>query len=206
MLSSKETAMQPGKVRRAPKSSRAAGLVITLGLVAGLAAQATPSTAATVPAGLAANAPRTATVAFRETIVIPAGSLHAGGSAKGVGYSIALPRVSDQSSICTLTAYDPFWYEDYGVGDFVEGAAYISCEVEAAELSVTVGVYYGISPYPLQGAATTNAENAYDVYGVENFPISENGYYITGAVGSVGSPVNGTFPEAISADTWVSAP
>jgi hypothetical protein len=152
------------------------------------------------------KAPTGATVAFRQTILIPARSRHIDGSAHGVGYSIAPAKASPQSSICTLTAYAPYWYDDYGVGNFVQGAAYISCAVQVSQLSVTVGVYYGISPYPLDGYATTTANNAYGVYGVENFPISQNGYYITGAVGTVGSPVNGSFPEATSADTWVSAP
>lgn len=192
------------KQARARKGSRAAGLAVVLGLVAGLVAQAVPSSAATAAPRLSAHAPGGRTVAFRKTIVIPAGSRHVAGSARGVAYAITRAKVSPQTSPCTLTVYDPYWFAESNADNFVQASAVLACDERVTTISVTPALYSGVSPYPLLGYATSTVDNTSEVFGEYNYQVYEFGYYISGAIGSAGSPLNYSAPEQYSSDTYIS--
>lgn len=186
-------------------SRRVGGACLAASLAAGLALTAAPGAeAAAAPAApLAAFAPLGRSVSHRAEIVIPAGARHVGGSADGVGYSLTPAVVSPRTSICTLTVYDPTWVQGYEESNNVLASAGISCEVEVAVASITVAVYFGVYPYPLQNYTTTTLDDVYSLVGTDLWPISESGYYIAAAVGSVGSPVSGSFSEVTSDITYV---
>lgn len=146
------------------------------------------------------------TVAFRRTVLVPAGSRSVAGSAPGVTYSITLANISSQTSPCTLTTYNPYWFAESNADNFVQASAYISCDERVAQISVTAALYSGVSPYSLLGDATTTADNTNGVFGVYNYQIYGYGYYITGAVGYAGSPLYYSAPEQYSPITYISWP
>ena len=113
------------QVRRAGRGSRAAGLALVLGLAAGFVAQAAPSERShSRHATVCARPPGGRAVAFRQTIVIPAGSRRVAGSAQGVAYSITPAKVSPQTSPpCTLTVYNPYWFGESNADNFVQASA-----------------------------------------------------------------------------------
>jgi hypothetical protein len=173
---------------------------------AGFVAQAIPSTGAAVAAPLSAHAPGGRAVAFRQAIIMPAGSQRVAGSTHGVSYSITRTKASQQTSPCTLTVYDPYWFGS-SPNNYVQASAYLFCNAgRLTQISVTAVLYSGVSPYSLLGYATTTADDTNGVFGVYNYQVYQYGYYITGGVGYAGSPLDQNIPEQTSPDTWISWP
>jgi hypothetical protein len=190
----------PKRVNWARIGNRVAGLALAVGLTAALAAQAVPASAATAPAHAAGGR----AVAFRQAIVIPAGSRHVAGSAHGVAYAITTAKASPQASPpCTLTVYDPYWYGGDN-NNYVQASAFVECDETVTTVSVTVALFSGASPYPLLGEATTTVDNTSDVFGVYNYEIYAYGSYITCAIGAAGANLNYNVPESCSPSTYIS--
>jgi hypothetical protein len=198
------------RYRITPKTGAAISVMAILGAAMGCpaahAATSITSTGAAAAAPLSAHAAGGRVVAFRQTIIIPAGSQQIAGSTHGVSYSITRAEASQQTSPCSLTVYDPYWFGTDGE-NFVQASAYVICNTgRLTQISVTAGLYSGVSPYTLLGYATTTADETNGVFGVYNYQIYQYGYYITGGAGYAGSPLDQNVPEQTSPDTWISWP
>jgi hypothetical protein len=176
---------------------------------AATARQAPHSVGRTLPAGLGLtarvplSAPR---VASRETIVLAPGVARVSASVGGQRFSIARPAGISPRVTCTLTAYEPDWYVNPipgGVSGIMASAG-ISCDSNVSYIIGVVGLYS--SGGSLLGDASTYDENTNALYFDYVFSILSAGYYSTGALGEVGDPIDGEFPEVYSPQIYVTAP
>ena len=122
-------------------------------------------------------------------------------------YSITRTKASPQTSPCTVTVYNPYWFAEGYNENYVQASAYVFCNTgRLSAISVTAILYSGVSPYTELGYATTTADNTNGVFGMYNYEIYQYGYYMSGGLGYAGSPVNQNVPERMSPSTWISWP
>jgi hypothetical protein len=149
------------------------------------------------------NAPM-AHVALHETITIPAGASKVTGTSGSTHFTISRPaKLSPETESCSLTVYGPYWaYEAPPSPNYVTVAASISCPEKISDISISVGLYDGVSGILLSANYNVDYNTTFD-YVQDNYPISEDGYYIAGAVANTSTPDNTGYGEDYSPDTYV---
>jgi len=141
-------------------------------------------------------------ITLRRTFTVAPGSTVDVGSAR-VSLARGVRPAYDADVTCTLTVYGPYVNEPEYPADVVV-AGDIDCTSDVSALSVTVGLYNGVSGALISENSYVNDNNPTVATVEDSYPIDEDGYYIGGAVGYVGDPIESYFPqEAYSPDTYV---
>lgn len=161
-----------------------------------------PSTAGPAPQSALAKH-----ITARRTFTVQPGTTVTAGSARislGLAGTARTARPAYAPNVtCTLTVYGPYVDEPFYPANVVVAAA-INCDSPVSALSVTVGLYDGVTGNLLSDNSYVNDDHP-DIATVQDaYPITANGYYIGGAIGYVGDPIDSSFPqEVFTPDTYV---
>ena len=145
-----------------------------------------------------------AKLATRQTFAVPSGTASVTLSVGSVHVSVARANVSPRIT-CTLTAYAPYWWSTSPQGNVIVASAAVQCDATVSGIAIGEGLYDGTTGN-LLGSTSSTAYNTNFILGQYNYPLARNGWFVTGAVGYVGAPINGSFNQVTSPETYVSAP